>query len=254
MPDPFAMKSGARLYRTGDIARYDTDGSIEFKGRMDHQVKIRGFRIELGEIEYALEAHPDVREAFAVVQDGPSGEPGLVAYIVPAGSDGPEPAALREWLGERLPAYMLPWALVTMQAWPLTPNGKIDQRALPRPGRPESGKSHVAPRTQTERVLCEIWSDVLGVEKIGIDDNFLDLGGHSMLIMTALRRTEQRLGVRIGLESYFIKTLKAVAAQYDQALASNVPPPRRKQRLAARMVDMIARIRGKEGSASRVPR
>ncbi len=203
VPDPFGRVTGARLYRTGDLARYLPDGNIKLLGRVDHQVKLRGYRIELGEIESALQDHPDVREAVAVVQGGPSGEPGLVAYIVPAGSgEDFDHAGLRDWLRGRLPEYMVPWAFITMGSLPLTPNGKIDRPALPRPEPPQS-RSYVPPQTETEQILCEIWSEVLGVERVGVEDDFFELGGHSLLATKVASRIRKLFHLALPLKELF---------------------------------------------------
>src|SRR6185436_11843013 len=190
VPDPFGGDPGARLYRTGDVVRWLADGSLEYLGRRDHQVKVRGFRIELGEIEASLVEHAAVAGAVAVVRaDG--GEPRLVAYVVPAG-DGLDVQGLREHLGRRLPQHMVPAVFVELAALPLTPNGKIDRKALPapegvRPGLEESA----APRTPTEQVVAAIWSDVLGLARVGATESFFVLGGHSLLAVRVLARLRE---------------------------------------------------------------
>jgi amino acid adenylation domain-containing protein len=193
-------RAGARLYRSGDLARRLADGDVEYLGRIDHQVKVRGFRIELGEVEAALAAHPDVGEAVVVAREAAAGEGEdrrLVAYVVPA-----DPAAaltvaeLRRFVGERLPEHMVPSAFVALESIPLTPNGKIDRRALPSPdlGRPHLGTGYVAPRDALERFLAGLWQRVLGVERVGVEDDFFDLGGNSLVGVTLIDRLQEALG------------------------------------------------------------
>ncbi|HEV2149835.1 MAG TPA: amino acid adenylation domain-containing protein [Longimicrobiaceae bacterium] len=204
VPDPFSEAPGARMYRTGDRARWSAEGVLEFLGRDDHQVKIRGFRIELGEIEAALAGHPEVRECVAVAAEVAPGERRLVAYLV--GRDGPPPVPeLRERLQASLPEYMVPAAFVTLDALPLTPNGKVDRRALPPPefGRDALRERYVAPRTATEEVLAGIWSEVLGVERVGVYDNFFALGGYSILAVQVASRVQREFGVALPLPTLF---------------------------------------------------
>jgi amino acid adenylation domain-containing protein len=202
--------AGTRLYRSGDLARRLADGDVEYLGRIDHQVKIRGFRIELGEIESALAAHPEVAEAVVLARDagGAGGADGeerrLVAYVVPAPGEGRAAAltvaGLRRFVGERLPEYMVPAAFVTLEAIPLTPNGKVDRRALPSPSRdggadrPDLGTRYSAPRDALERRLAALWQDVLGIDRIGIEDDFFDLGGNSLVGVSLIDRLQEALG------------------------------------------------------------
>ena len=204
IPHPFQAAAGARLYKTGDLARYRADGALEFLGRADTQVKLRGFRIELGEIETALAAHQAVREAVVAVREDAPGDQRLVAYVVPAGAETPTPAALRAFLQATLPDYMLPSAVVTLPALPLTPSGKVDRRALPAPdlGEPEGGAS-LAPRTPVEEVLAGIWADVLGRERVGVADNFFELGGHSLLATRVMARVCDLFQVEMPLRRLF---------------------------------------------------
>ena len=195
IPHPFSREElGVRLYKTGDLARYLPDGNIEFLGRIDHQVKIRGFRIELGEIETTLSQHPAVRETVVVAREDESNHKYLVAYIVSAQKSAPTPSVLRSFLQEKLPEYMIPAAFILLKALPLTPNGKLDRLALPSPdqSRPELGKAFVAPRTPQEEVLSAIWSQVLGIKLVGIDDNFFALGGDSIRSIQAQSRARER--------------------------------------------------------------
>ncbi|MCP4663526.1 MAG: AMP-binding protein, partial [bacterium] len=215
VPDPFIREphpGGARLYRTGDLARSLADGTIEFLGRIDHQVKIRGFRIELGEIEAVLGRHPAVREAVVLARSATGSEPRtekrLVAYLV-AGAAGAEIAELREYLKRQLPDYMVPDAWVELGELPLDPNGKVDRaalgrRALPAPawGRDE-GRELLTPRTPVEEMLAGVWSELLGVEAVGIDDDFFELGGHSLMATRMSSRVRDLFGVELPLRAVF---------------------------------------------------
>mgnify|MGYP002780035031 CR=1 FL=1 len=184
LPDAFATEPGARMYRTGDVARWREDGRIEFIGRADHQVKWRGFRIEMGEIESVLESHPQVLQAVAMIRQDGSQPAQLVAYVAAAPqTPAPDEESLREVLRGRLPDYMQPGAIVRVEKMPLTPNGKIDRAALPAPvaaARDEA--SYSSPRTEIEKTVAGIWSELLGLERIGLNDNFFELGGHSFLL------------------------------------------------------------------------
>jgi amino acid adenylation domain-containing protein len=203
--DPFSRSFGARLYRTGDRVRYLPDGNIEYLGRMDHQVKIRGFRIELGEIESVLAGHPGVREAVVVAREDAPGDKRLVAYLTAKAGEPPNVSELRSLLQTKLPEYMVPSAFVTLDRFPLTPNGKLDRKALPMPdlARPELEKAFVAPRTPIERVLADIWGEVLGLKQIGVHDNFFELGGHSLLATQVISRVRQAFEVDLPLRSLF---------------------------------------------------
>ena len=189
IPNPFSTDGHSRLYKTGDLARYLPDGNIEYLGRIDNQIKVRGFRIELGEIEAVLSQHPYVRSAVAIASEDKSGVKHLFAYVIP---DIKQPTSdeLYFFLKQKLPDYMMPASFTFLQAFPLSPNGKVDRRALPVPdaGRPELSQTFVAPRSATEELLAEIWSEILGVEKIGIHDNFFDLGGHSLRAIQVISR------------------------------------------------------------------
>ncbi|NEQ74591.1 MAG: amino acid adenylation domain-containing protein [Okeania sp. SIO2C9] len=182
IPDPFSKLSDARLYKTGDLTRYLPDGNIEFLGRIDHQVKIRGFRVELGEIEAVLSKHPLVSQAIAIVQGEKADEKRLIAYVVPYQEQTVTDSSLRHFIYKHLPDYMIPAAFVLLDALPLNPNGKVDRKALPIPEftRSELSNAFVAPRSPAEEVVAQMWSEVLGVEKIGINDNFFTLGGNSL--------------------------------------------------------------------------
>lgn len=226
--DPFSADPDARLYNTGDLARYHPDGAVELLGRNDHQVKIRGFRIELGEIELALARHPQVAEAVVVVRDDGRGGQRLVAYLVAAGSEPPAPGALRLFLRNSLPEYMLPAGFITLSALPRTPNGKIDRQALPAPeaGQSRAEAGYRAPASPTEQAIAEVWRTLLQVERVSVYDNFFDLGGHSLLAVEALARLEHQLGVKLGPPEIRMQSLGQLAATYDERLTlSAVPAP-----------------------------
>ncbi|MFE6526362.1 amino acid adenylation domain-containing protein, partial [Streptomyces sp. NPDC057794] len=217
---------GARLYRTGDRVRRRPDGELEFLGRADRQIKVRGFRIEPGEIEAALIRDPEVREAVVVVRDEEPARGRLVGYVTPADpARRPEPARLRAALTAALPAHMVPSAVVVLDALPLTPQHKIDLRALPAPGGAQAGR-HVAPRTDDERTLAAIWADVLGVGTVGVTDDFFDLGGDSILAARTLTRIREAFGARLTLRDVFTaRTVAALAPLTADPSAAAPPEP-----------------------------
>ncbi|HSX86564.1 MAG TPA: amino acid adenylation domain-containing protein [Pseudomonas sp.] len=200
-PDPFGPP-GSRLYRTGDLARRLADGAIEYLGRIDQQVKLRGFRIELGEIEARLQSHPAVRQALVLVREDRPGDRRLVAYVVPHG-EAPAIDSLREHLAEALPDYMLPAAFVSLSALPLSPNGKLDRKALPLPEYGADNHELAPPRTAQERALAQVWQAVLGLQAIGIHDNFFALGGHSLLATQLVARLRRQLSIELPLRVVF---------------------------------------------------
>ncbi|HEX8317854.1 amino acid adenylation domain-containing protein [Longimicrobium sp.] len=202
VPDPFPVESGARMYRTGDLGRWRADGTLEFLGRTDFQVKIRGFRIEPGEIEARLAEHPSVREAVVLAREDASGDRRLVAYVVGEETAGAE--ALRAHVGQALPAYMVPSAFVRLDAFPLTPNGKVDRRALPAPeGDAYGAREYEAPVGKVEQSLAEIWAELLGAERVGRGDDFFLLGGHSLLAVQMISRVRQAMDVELALAAVF---------------------------------------------------
>jgi amino acid adenylation domain-containing protein len=205
IPNPFSQEPGARLYRTGDVARFLIDGNIEFQGRNDQQVKVRGYRIELDEIESALRAYPQVQNCIVTVQEEISGEKRLLAYIVAGQGQTVRSHELHSYLKERLPEYMVPSLFVYLDALPLTPNGKLDRRALPEPGQSAERieDEYVAPRTPMEEQLCTIWADVLGLKRVGIYQNFFTSGGHSLLITQILTRVQERFQVNLPVRTLF---------------------------------------------------
>jgi amino acid adenylation domain-containing protein len=219
VPDPFA--SGARLYRTGDLARWRPDGTIDFLGRIDHQVKLRGLRIELGEIESALRDQPAVTEAAVIVREDNPGDKRLVAYVIGETTD------LKAALKDTLPEYMVPSAFVTLDTLPLTPNGKLDRKALPAPVATRDASAElVEPRTDVERLLAAIWSAILNVPTLGIDDDFFDLGGHSMLATQVVARIrKESTGTRaVGVMDLFThRTIRDLASFMDGDLVDDGP-------------------------------
>jgi amino acid adenylation domain-containing protein len=220
IPDPFSAVSGARMFKTGDLARYRPDGTIEFLGRADDQVKIRGFRIELGEIEAALVQHPAVREAIVLAQEDTPDEKRLVAYVLAERDSLPTTSDLRHFLKQKLPEYMVPAVFVPLDALPLMPNGKIDRKALRAPdrSRPELDRAFLAPRTPTEELLAEIWTELLDIERVGVDDNFFDLGGHSLLATQLMSRVRETFQVEIPLRRLFeVPTVAGLAESIEAA-------------------------------------
>ena len=201
VPDPFSTAPGARMYKTGDLARYLASGEIEFAGRTDDQVKIRGYRVELEEIEAVLGSHSGAREVVAVARESTSGEKSLVAYVVPSREQVPTASELRSFLKQKLPHYMVPSAFVLLEAMPKTPNGKVDKRALPTPKTSDFAETqeYVAPTDELEMQLTKIWETVLEKNPVGIRDNFFELGGHSLLAARLMHRIEQSLGQRLPL-------------------------------------------------------
>ncbi|MCP4653882.1 MAG: amino acid adenylation domain-containing protein, partial [bacterium] len=205
VPDPRSATPGARLYKTGDLARYLPDGNVEFLGRLDHQVKVRGFRIELGEIEATLSGHPAVDQAVAMSRRDARGDPRLVAYLVTREGEQPNVSELRSFLAARLPEYSVPAAFVSLETLPLTASGKVDRRALPAPDRrrPEQEAAYAAPRSATERAIAEIWKEVLGIDRVGLRDNFFDLGGDSLLLAQVHSRLQAAVDAEIAMIDLF---------------------------------------------------
>ncbi len=235
--NPFSPHSDQRLYKTGDLARYLPDGNVEFLGRIDNQVKVRGFRIELGEIEAALRLHPSIRETAVLAREDVPGDRRLVAYFVSEDGIVPGSAELRSFLRENLPEYMLPSAFVSLEAFPQTPSGKVDRKALPAPdqSRPALAIVYVPPRTPVEETLAAICEELLGVEQVGIYDNFFELGGHSLLATQFMSRVRDAFHVELPLRAVFEKpTIADLAGEIEQA-----------RRESGAGVDKIAELLGK---------
>ncbi|QDR02187.1 non-ribosomal peptide synthase/polyketide synthase [Pseudomonas aeruginosa] len=231
IPDPFDEQGGGRLYRTGDLARYGADGVIEYVGRVDHQVKVRGFRIELGEIEACLGEHPAVREALVIAVEGAAGAQ-LVAYLVPqaealASATLEVQAALRNelkaLLRDNLPEYMVPAHLLFLERLPLSPNGKVDRKALPAPDASLLQEAYVAPRSELECQVAAIWQEVLKLQRVGLDDHFFELGGHSLLAINVISRIQLELGMKLTPQllfqfptlGLFVSNLEKAGGQVD---------------------------------------
>jgi len=205
IPNPFSPEPGARMYKTGDKVRFLNDGTIEFLGRYDHQVKIRGYRIELGEIETTLAQHPQIRDAVVLCREDVPGDKRLAAYTVVENKESFKIKALRQYLKERLPAYMTPATFVVLDALPLTSNGKIDRDKLPEPEfqRPDSQSALASPKTETEKKIVQIWNEVLRLDAIGIHDDFFELGGHSLLAAQVINRIRGIFDLEIPLSRIF---------------------------------------------------
>jgi amino acid adenylation domain-containing protein len=218
IPNPFSGEPGARLYKTGDLARYLPDGNIDFLGRIDHQVKLRGLRIELEEIEAVLNQHPTVQESVVLMREDKPGDKRLVAYIVTVREKTLMIGELRSFLKVKLPDYMVPSAFVMLDMLPLTPNGKVDRGALPAPdwAKPEVERAFVALQTPMQSRIAEVWQEALGVERVGVYDNFFDLGGHSLLLIQVIARLEKRLGVRANPSEFIAQTLGQLASSYEE--------------------------------------
>ena len=220
--DPFGPP-GSRMYRTGDRARWRPDGTLDFLGRADHQVKIRGFRIEPGEIEAALGQHAGVAQAAVVAREDRAGDKRLVGYVVPAAGHAPDATMLRQHLARTLPDYMVPAAFVVLDALPLTPSGKLDRNALPAPDQ-QPGTEYTPPRTATEKVLAGLWAETFGLERVGIHDNFFDLGGHSLLVTHLISKIRAAFDVELPLGTLFeVSTIAGLAERLDQAQAEARP-------------------------------
>jgi acyl-coenzyme A synthetase/AMP-(fatty) acid ligase/acyl carrier protein len=212
--DPFSDKSGARLYKTGDLARYLPDGNIEFLGRIDDQVKIRGYRIELGEIEAVLARHPAIQSTSVVLREDTPGDKRIAAYLVARPQASLDAIAVRKYLKQQLPEYMIPAAFVLIRELPLTPNGKVDRKALPIPDQDprDQGRNQREPRTPAEEKIAAIWAELLRLDNVGIDENFFNLGGHSLLGMKVVARLQEVFHIAISLRQLFeFPTIAALA-------------------------------------------
>ncbi len=232
----FDSNSATRLYKTGDLARYLPDGNIEFLGRIDNQVKIRGFRIELGEIEREIAQHPDVREIVVLARQDKTVEKQLTAYIVPHYNSGYTHNKLRGFLQQRLPNYMVPSAFVMLESLPLTANGKVDRHKLPAPSRerPQLEQAYIAPQTDLERLLAGILSELLKIDRVGIDDNFFDLGATSISILQVAVRVQQELGIELPTVKLFQYSTIGSLANYLHSNQNSQPSSDKLQNRAQR--------------------
>ncbi|MGW7689423.1 non-ribosomal peptide synthase/polyketide synthase [Streptomyces asiaticus] len=218
--DPFDRTGGGRMYRTGDLVRWTAVGELEYLSRVDDQVKLRGFRIELGEIETVLAGHEHVAQAAVLVREDRPGDKRLVAYVIPSVAGGAEPPALREHVAARLPGYMVPSAFVTLDAFPLTANGKLNRRALPAPDYGPDTATGRAPRSPREEILCGLFAEVLGVESVTIDDDFFHLGGHSLLATKLVSRIRTVLETELAVRRVFeAPTVAELASALDESAA-----------------------------------
>jgi acyl carrier protein len=217
--NPFTHLPIDRLYKTGDRGRYLPDGNVEFLGRADDQVKIRGYRVEIAEIQVLLQHHPAIKDAAVLVLEEEAGDSRLVAYVVPDGHEAMDVSELRTYVKQRLPDYMVPSSFIPLDALPLTPNGKVDRRALPKPdgARPDVGISYVAPQTELEQTLAKIWQQVLHLDRVGAQDNFFDLGGHSLLLVEVQNKAQEALERDVSLIDLFqYPTISSLAKYLSQ--------------------------------------
>jgi acyl carrier protein len=223
VPNPFTKERDDRLYKTGDLARYLPDGTIECLGRMDHQVKIRGFRVEPGEIESVLLQCSDIRQALVMAREDVPGDKRLVAYIVARVGAKVSLSKLRELLRTKLPDYMVPADYVLLNNFPLTPAGKVDRQKLPapEPRRAEGRPGYIAPRTPLEEDIAAIWQEVFHLPRVGVQDGFLELGGHSLTAVQVIVRIQEKVGVELPLQTLFeVQTVAGLAEAIFNQLAA----------------------------------
>jgi amino acid adenylation domain-containing protein len=256
IPHPYSRKGGERLYQTGDAARYRPDGNIEFLGRVDEQIKIRGFRIEVGEIEAVLAQHASVLESVVMARDDGRGSHRLVAYVV--GSNGElRVDELRNYLKQRLLEYMVPSSFVVMEALPHTPNGKVDRRALPDAdgAAAEANEVYLAPRSSMERIIANVWQDVLKVEKVGVNDNFFGLGGHSLLLVHAQSRLSEVLRAKVSMVDMFkYPTISVLAEHLSVQRDSTAPAQPTRNQAETRLAAMNRQRQLRQGQTRNTPR
>jgi len=240
IPNPFSAAPGARLYKTGDLARYLPDGNIEFLDRIDDQLKIRGFRVEPGEIESVLNQHSGVRDCVVVARKDDTRSKRLIVYVVPKQQPSPTAGDLRHFLRQRLPDYMVPSIFVLLDALPRTPHGKLDRHALPAAGHAgfDSGKTLVEPRDPVEKALTKIWAQLLRLDSVGVHDDFFDLGGDSLLTIQIISRVRKAFRVEISVRSIFeTPTVAGLAVLIRQvkdsgaeSASTEITPTRRRSR------------------------
>jgi amino acid adenylation domain-containing protein len=218
-----APAAAPRMYRSGDLACWLADGTIQSLGRTDHQVKVRGYRIELGEVQSALARHPAVAECVVLARPDASGNNRLLGYVVPREGSTADARTLKEHLQHQLPDYMVPSAVTVLNRWPLTSNGKLDRQALPDPEGADAGADYVAPGTTTEELVADVWRDVLGVKRVGIHDNFFELGGHSLLATQVIARINEGLEVELSMREFFAApTVAGLAVTIEAALIQEI--------------------------------
>jgi acyl carrier protein len=226
IPDAFGLQPGGRLYRTGDLVKWRNDGELEFLSRIDRQVKIRGFRIELSEIEASLGRHTAVQHSLVIARRDRRDAPQLIAYVVgKTGAEPPPSSELRDFLRRSLPEHMVPLTYVVLQSIPLSPNGKVDYRQLPDPeSELQEQRTYVAPRDETEEVLCRIWQEVFQLERIGVDDDFFELGGHSLPAMQIASRIRRKFEIAIPLVELFrAPTISKLRVRIEEYRAAKAP-------------------------------
>ena len=251
VPNPFRSSDAAKMYRTGDLACYRADGSVEFLGRLDQQVKFNGYRIELGEIESALAQHPHVDEAVVVAWGDDSAEQRLIGYYVAKQGVSLDEKQLKSQLREQLPEYMVPSRLMAVDEFPHTPNHKIDRRALPPPGtarsqRASQASSPSAPASQIESQVAKIWTDILGISNAGRDDNFFELGGHSLLAVRVHQRLRETFEKQLAITDLFrYPTVRALAAYLGEKHGGKEDSPGQQRGMARR--EAVARRRRRGG-------
>jgi len=243
IPDPFSKEKGARLYKTGDLCRYLPDGNIEYIGRTDFQVKIRGLRIELGEIEYVIGKHPKIREAVVVARQE-DGDKRLAAYMIAQNQERLNVDEIRGYLKEKLADYMVPSAFIQMESFPLTSSGKVDRRALPAPeGKRQTEAVYVAPESEIEKTIADVWRDVLKVQKIGLRDNFFDLGGHSLLLVRVMNRLKELFATPLTVVDMFQRPTIHELAKFLAGESAASPPPDAVQERVTRQKEALRRQR-----------
>jgi amino acid adenylation domain-containing protein len=244
IPNPYSRKGGERLYRTGDAARYRADGNVEFLGRVDEQVKIRGFRVEVGEVEAVLAQHASVRESVVLAREDERGGHRLVAYVVSNNGE-VSTEELRSYLKQQLLEYMVPSSFVMMEALPLTPNGKVDRRALPDADgvRTDADEAYVAPRSAMERTIANIWQEVLKVEKVGVNDNFFGLGGHSLLLVRAHSKVSEVLRVKLSMIEMFKYPTVSALAEHLSGQRGSMSAPSQTRNQAETRIEALNRQR-----------
>ena len=247
IPNPFSTQPGARMYRTGDIVRYLRDGELEFLGRADHQVKLRGFRIELGEIEHALAQYPGVAEAAVMVREDRPGDKRLVAYIVPASGQAIDLNTVRHYLQQTLPDFMVPTAAVLLAAFPYTPNGKLDRKALPAPDAQTEKRKHEPPHTRLEQTIAQAWKEVLEIDEVGVHDNFFDIGGHSILAKLLQAKLYTALGQEIELVYLFQFPTIASLARFLESQSLSGEESRGETQRAAQQRQAAEKLRRARG-------
>jgi acyl-coenzyme A synthetase/AMP-(fatty) acid ligase len=231
VPDRFAARPGARAYKTGDLARWTVSGELEYLGRMDEQIKLRGFRIDLREIEAVLTAHPEVRECVILSHQERAEDTWISAHYVPVSAQGAAPRVLRNYLRSRLPDYMVPAMFIPLERLPLGPNGKVDRQALASIKRwqQESDERRLPAENNTEKRILEVWRGVLGTDEVGVEDDFFDVGGHSLMATQVAARVEQVFHVALPLRIYFERrTIRELATDIDAAVYSGECPVRQR--------------------------